>query len=350
MDTSIQIQEHVKLAPFTTLRIGGPARYFVRAETERDVIEAFQFASANNLKTFVLGGGSNILVADAGFDGLVVQMAIRGISDIPPDFTSRVIVIKASAGDNWDAFVQHCVEHDLAGIECLSGIPGFVGGTPVQNVGAYGQEVSNPIGLVQCFDRLSGEIVNLANQDCGFAYRTSIFNSTARDRYVVLAVFFYLQPGGEPKIVYKDLVETFRGMRPTLKEVREAVLSIRMAKSMVIDASDPNSRSAGSFFKNPIISNEKYIQILESFGGHVPKFAADGDNVKIPAAWLIENSGFHKGYRLGNAGISTKHTLAIVNCGGATAKEVIDLKGSIQNAVESKFGILLQSEPIFVGF
>ena len=343
MNTSIKIQENVSLAPFTTLRIGGPARYFVRAENERDVIEAFQFASKNDLNTFVLGGGSNILVADAGFDGLVIQIALKGISVGPSGIT-------AQAGEDWDGFVAHCVSLGLAGVECLSGISGYVGGTPVQNVGAYGQEVSESIVSVRCFDREAGQIVELTNADCGFAYRTSIFNSTQKEKYVVLAVTYRLKQNGQPKIVYKDLLENFSDRQPTLEETREAVLRIRRAKSMVIDASDPNSLSAGSFFKNPIVSNEKYKQVSEDCYGPVPKFPVDDDHVKIPAAWLIENSGFHKGYRLGNVGISTKHTLAIINCGGAKAKDVIELKESIQAGVELKFGIFLQPEPIFVGF
>ncbi|MEP6848045.1 MAG: UDP-N-acetylmuramate dehydrogenase [Acidobacteriota bacterium] len=345
MDTSIQILENVSLAPYTTLRIGGAARYFVTAANERDLIEAFQFASANGLDTFVLGGGSNILVADAGFDGLVVQIGLKGIST-----GSNPSEISAQAGEDWDGFVAHCISQGSAGVECLSGIPGSVGGTPVQNVGAYGQEVSESIVSVRCFDRNEGRIVELMNADCGFAYRTSTFNSTQKEKFVVLAVTFRLKQNGVPTVVYKDLLDNFAGRQPTLQEARDAVLKIRRAKSMVIDASDPNSLSAGSFFKNPVVSNGEYEQVLSDFNGALPKFAVDDDNVKIPAAWLIENSGFHKGYRLGNAGISTKHTLAIVNCGGATAKEVIDLKDSIQASVERKFGILLQPEPIFVGF
>ena len=331
----------------TTLRIGGPARYFVRAVTETDVFEAFEFARGKGIDVFVLGGGSNILVSDSGFDGLVLQIALAGKRRQDGD---EVAVVTAQAGEDWDGLVQFCVSERLAGLECLSGIPGLVGGTPVQNVGAYGQEVSESILSVRCFDRSSSQIVELENADCGFAYRTSIFNTKDRDRYVVLAVTYRLRPNGEPKIVYKDLVDFFSGRQPTLQETREAVLTIRRAKSMVIDPTDPNSQSAGSFFKNPIVSKEKYEEIAADINGAVPKFPADAENVKIPAAWLIENSGFHKGYRLGNAGISTRHTLAIINCGGATAAEVLALKDAIQDRVEDKFGIVLQPEPVFIGF
>ena len=331
----------------TTLKIGGPARFFVRAVTETDVFEAFEFAKAKSIDIFVLGGGSNILVSDSGFDGLVLQIALAGKRRQDGD---EVAVVTAQAGEDWDGLVQFCVSERLAGLECLSGIPGLVGGTPVQNVGAYGQEVSESILSVRCFDRSSSQIVELENADCGFAYRTSIFNTKDRDRYVVLAVTYRLRPNGEPKIVYKDLVDFFSGRQPTLQETREAVLTIRRAKSMVIDPTDPNSQSAGSFFKNPIVSKEKYEEIATHINGAVPKFPADAENVKIPAAWLIENSGFHKGYRLGNAGISTRHTLAIINCGGATAAEVLALKDAIQDRVEDKFGIVLRPEPVLIGF
>ena len=340
------------LAPLTTLKVGGPARYFVRSTTEEQVLVSFEFAKSKGLDIFVLGGGSNLVVSDAGFDGLVVQIALKGISNGNEgslDSASSVFV-KAQAGEDWDRFVEFCVSQGLAGLECLSGIPGFVGGTPVQNVGAYGQEVSESITSVRCIDRVSGEIVELLNKDCGFSYRTSIFNSTARDRFVVLAVNYSLVKGGKPKIAYKDIREFFRGRQPTLSETREAVLQVRRLKSMVIDPSDPNSLSAGSFFKNPIVPNEKYEEIASGYDGPVPKFGVDKSTVKIPAAWLIEHSGFHKGFRLGNAGISTNHTLAIINCGGATAAEIIKLKIAIQTGVEKSFGILLQREPVFVGF
>jgi UDP-N-acetylmuramate dehydrogenase len=230
----------------------------------------------------------------------------------------------------------------------MSGIPGSVGGTPVQNVGAYGQEVAETIETVRCLDRLTGQIVDLSNPQCGFTYRTSIFNSSERERYIVLSVAYRLTTGGEPRVVYKDLVERFAGEEATLFDVRNAVLEIRGAKSMVIDESDPNSRSAGSFFKNPVIMTAQ-LDDLRARYPDAPSFVF-GDGYKIPAAWLIEKAGFNKGYALGHAGISTKHTLAIVNTGGATAADVIALKDLIQLKVLEEFGIGLEPEPIFVGF
>ena len=380
------LQENVPLAPLTTLKIGGPARFFVRAESEEQVIRAFEFARENSLRVFVLGGGSNVLISDKGFDGLVLQIALKGISR---KYGDGFVFITAQAGEDWDAFVAKCVEENLAGVECLSGIPGSIGGTPVQNVGAYGQEVSETIVSVTCYDRNSAEIVGLTNAECGFEYRKSIFNSTEKDRYVVLAVKYKLRRDGAPKIVYKDLREYFerdaaarrRGdtesgdgetvrkgeseeilenpqsafriphsYSPTLQETRDAIIEIRRAKSMVIDEDDPNSRSAGSFFKNPVVALTKYSEIAATAEREVPKFAVDDSHVKIPAAWLIENAGFHKGFALGNVGISTNHTLALINRGGATADEIIELRNLIQQKIAARFGIELVPEPVFIGF
>jgi UDP-N-acetylmuramate dehydrogenase len=338
----LNIQENVLLAPLTTLEVGGPARYFVEVRTETDVVEAFDLARSRDLATFVLGGGSNILVSDKGFDGLVIKIELAGIH-VDGE------VVTAAAGEEWDAFVKYAVGRELAGIECLSGIPGTVGGTPVQNVGAYGQEVSETIESVRCFDRKAGQLVDLTNEQCGFTYRTSIFNTTERDRYVVLSVTYKLRKNGRPKIAYKDLTDHFGGHEPSLAETRDAILSIRRSKSMVIDPSDPNRRSAGSFFKNPIASLEKFDEIADSFGGNVPHFPAGAASVKIPAAWLIERSGFYKGFAMGKAGISTNHTLAIINRGGAVASEIVELKNAIQKAVSERFAIDLVPEPIFVG-
>ena len=338
----LEIRANVPLAPLTTLKVGGPARYFASASSEDDVVDAFEFAAKKGLEVFILGGGSNILVSDTGFDGLVIQVAFKGITGVDASLT-------AAAGEDWDGFVEHCVTNDLAGVECLSGIPGFVGGTPVQNVGAYGQEVSETITNVRCFDRERFEFVDLRNGDCEFTYRKSIFNSTHREQYVALSVTYELTRGGKPKIGYKDIYEYFGSQEPTLREMRDAILTIRRSKSMVIDADDPNRRSAGSFFKNPIVSRESFDEINVEFES-VPHFPAIDGQVKIPAAWLIERSGFVKGYIRGNAGISTNHTLAIINRGGATADEIMSLKSQIQSAVESRFKILLRPEPVFVGF
>jgi UDP-N-acetylmuramate dehydrogenase len=340
------IQHDVALAPLTTFKIGGRARLFVRAETEQDVADTVVFSKQEGLDLFVLGGGSNVLISDEGFDGLVLHIALKGISRV--DGNNVTVFVSAMAGEDWDSFVAGCVADDLAGVECLSGIPGYVGGTPVQNVGAYGQEVSETIVSVDCLDRPTGEFVTLTNEECGFTYRTSILNSTERDRYIVLKVTFALQSGGSPKVAYKDLTEHFESREPNLAEVRNAVLEIRRAKSMVIDENDPNTQCAGSFFKNPVVEREKFDEIRASFPD-APHFDF-GSKVKVPAAWLIDKAGFKKGYALGQAGISTKHNLALVNRGMAAASDIVALKEQITHAVEDKFGICLVPEPVFVGF
>ncbi len=347
------IQENVPLAEFTTFKIGGKARFFVRAASETEIIEALEFAEQNSLEVFILGGGSNILIADEGFNGLVLHITLKGIlyeAQVKGTAARKNLVfVTAKAGEDWDEFVALCVEKNLAGIECLSGIPGFVGGTPVQNVGAYGQEVSETIISVRCFDRKTKEIKELTNIECGFAYRTSIFNTTEKNHYIVLAVTYALKLNGEPKIVYADLKNHFGDKKPTLTETRNAVLKIRSAKSMVINDNDINSRSAGSFFKNPIVSKEKFAEMCAKSGDAIPNYAVNADTLKIPAAWLIEKSGFQKGFVKGNVGLSTKHTLAIVNFGDAAAVDVLALKEEIQRRVKKQFGVELKPEPIFVG-
>lgn len=337
----VNIKKDISLSHLTTLQVGGPARHFLLAEDDDDVIGGLLYASQNGLPVFVLGGGSNVLIADRGFDGLVIQVANRGIEH-------NDTLVTAAAGEPWDAVVADCVRRGLAGLECLSGIPGFVGGTPVQNVGAYGQEVSETIRTVRCFDTKRNEFIGLTKRECGFAYRTSIFNSTERDRYIVLSVTYELRRGGDARIVYKDLVDHFDGRKPTLIETREAVLKIRRAKSMVIDPADPNSKSAGSFFKNPVVGRARLNEIEAEFGS-VPHFEFR-DKVKIPAAWLIEHAGFYKGYVHGNAGISSTHTLALINRGRATAAEIVELKDKIQASVGARFGVELQTEPVMIGF
>ena len=345
--TSITLLDNIELAPFTTLDVGGRARHLVVVRSEHELIEALQLALSRRLEVFVLGGGSNILVSDNGFEGLVIKIEILGIE--VADSVDGYVLITAAAGENWDDFVQYCVGDDLAGVECLSGIPGLVGGTPIQNVGAYGQDVSETIHSVKCFDRKLNKFVEFTNSGCDFAYRKSRFNSEDKDRYVILSVTFQFQENGKPKIEYKELREMFNGEYPTLSEVRDAVIAIRRAKSMVIDPSDVNSRSAGSFFKNPIVDDEKYLEICRQFE-RVPNFPADDGQVKIPAAWLIEKAGFEKGTVRGKAGISSKHTLALINRGGATAAEIVALKAEIQAEVKIKFDIDLVTEPILLGF
>lgn len=331
------------LAPLTTLQVGGAARFFVEAKSETEIIKAVKWCQEVDLPIFILGGGSNVLISDNGFDGLVLKVDLKGIEQ-------QGEVIIAQAGEDWDDFVKYCVDNNLQGIECLSGIPGLVGGTPVQNVGAYGQEVSETIEKVRVFDQKSGEILELTNQDCKFSYRTSIFNSTEKNRFIVLAVTFKLISNGEPKIAYKDLQNYFGDKQPNLAEVRKAVCKIRAEKAMLVRQGGLDSQSAGSFFKNPIVTNGRFSEIQEKFGDKVPSFKFDENSVKIPAAWLIENAGFAKGFQLGNVGLSTKHTLAITNRGNATAAEILQLKTKIQETVKTKFGIELNPEPVFIGF
>ena len=352
-----EVIENYALAPLTTLKVGGAARFFVLAENENEIAEAVDFAQKRDLPVFVIGGGSNILISDEGFDGLILKIANRGIEIVREENNVRVA---AQAGEDWDEFVRFCVAENLAGVECLSGIPGSVGGTPVQNVGAYGQEVAETIVGVRALERASGKFFDLTNADCRFAYRTSIFNTTERDRFIILAVSFVLQPNGKPAIRYKDLQQFFAGReKPNLKETRDAVLQIRRAKSMVIAADDPNSQSAGSFFKNPVVETGKFAQIAETAlrlklienKSLPPHFPAGENSVKIPAAWLIEKAGFQKGYTKNNrAGISSNHTLAIVNRGSANAADILDLAKEIQFRVWEIFGVELKPEPVFVGF
>ncbi|MBA3769457.1 MAG: UDP-N-acetylmuramate dehydrogenase [Blastocatellia bacterium] len=345
---SLEIRENVPLAPLTTLGVGGPARYFVEAVDLTQLTAALREAQKRDIPAFILGGGSNLVVADAGFDGMVVKIALGVDKFEVAEAENNGVRVTVGSGMDWDVFVARCVEADLAGVECLSGIPGTVGGTPIQNVGAYGQDVSESIVAVACLDRESRTSVTFTNTGCQFAYRSNIFNREMRDRYVVLSVTFELLRGGQPKIVYKDLIERFEGSSPTVEQVRDAVLRIRAAKSMVIDQSDPNSRSAGSFFKNPIVPLSKLVALRKKFTDLV-SFPA-GESAKLSAAWLIENAGFYKGYSKGTAGISSRHSLAIVNLGGATAADVVDLHMDIMDAVNARFGVALIPEPLFVGF
>ena len=346
----VDFQEHVPLAPFTTLGIGGPARWFATALTEADVVEAVHFAHGRQLPLFILGGGSNLLVADSGFAGLVLHIAIKGLTIEKQQGTC---MIRAGAGENWDRLVQSAVDSDLAGVECLAGIPGTVGGTPVQNVGAYGQEVSETIRKVRCFDRRQMAFVELADHACGFGYRTSVFNTTERDRYVVTRVDFALAERGLPKLIYTDLRKRFRpDETPSLRATAEAVRAIRRTKSMVIEASDQNSHSAGSFFQNPVVATAMLDRVAHASGtevAKVPNWPVGDTQVKLPAAWLLERAGFVRGYVMGRAGISTNHTLALVNRGHCTAAEMESLRDRIIDTVRRQFDITLTQEPVSLG-
>lgn len=339
----MQLREQVPLAPFTTFGIGGPARWFSQVEDETSLVDSVRFAQERSLPLFVLGGGSNLLVSDEGFPGLVLRVGLAGVEQAGDSFA-------AGAGENWDTFVSSAVERGYGGLECLAGIPGTVGGTPVQNVGAYGQEVSGIITSVRVLDLNHLTFSELPNAACGFAYRRSIFNSTHRGRFVVTRVTYRLRRNAFPVLSYPDLKRYFENRsQPTLADATSAVREIRRSKGMLLVEGDPDCRSAGSFFKNPIVAEKAYDEIASRASVPVPRFAATAGFVKIPAAWLVEQAGFQKGFTLGAAGISTRHTLALVNRGGATAKEIVALRDQIIARVEAKFHIRLEPEPVWVG-
>ncbi len=347
------IRENVALAPLTTLGVGGPARFFVEALTEAEVMEGVSFARSRRLPLFALGGGSNLVVADTGFNGFVLKV---GIADaLQSTAQNGVVTFDAGAGFDWDALVARTIDAGCAGLECLSGIPGTVGGTPVQNVGAYGQDVSQTIQEVRVLDLQSLEIKTLSNADCEFSYRASLFNTSQRGRYIVLRVSFAVHPGGKPSLRYADLQKFFanRAGEPSLAEVRAAVREIRHSKAMLIVPGEEDARSAGSFFKNPVVSQKVFEDLsvrLAERGVLLPSYPAAEGLRKLPAAWLVEHAGFVKGYVRGAAGISRRHALAIINRGGATAADLIALQDEIQSRVWHEFGIQLQPEPVFVGF
>jgi len=348
------VQENVPLAPLSTLGVGGPARFYARAGDREAVEAAAAWAETRGLPLFVLGGGSNVVVADEGHPGLVLHVVPEGIETRRAD---GMVHVRAGAGVSWDDLVATAAANGWAGIECLSGIPGRVGATPIQNVGAYGQDVSETITSVETFDVVARTPVTLSNEECGFGYRSSRFKGPDRDRYIILAVEYRLAPGGAPAMRYPDVQRHLaeRGMAaPTLVQVRQAVIEIRRRKSMVLDPADPNARSVGSFFMNPVVSKETCAAVQDRAAragapgaGEMPQWPGPA-GVKLSAAWLIERAGFRRGYRKGNAAISDNHTLALVNRGGATAREVIGLALEIRDGVRTAFGVSLVPEPVFV--
>jgi UDP-N-acetylmuramate dehydrogenase len=346
----------VPLAPYTTLGLGGPAARFVAAGTESALVDAVRAADQRGEPLLVLGGGSNVVVADAGFAGLVVRVTTRGVTVAPdPDGADDAIRLTVAAGESWDGLVARCVAEDLAGLECLSGIPGLTGATPIQNVGAYGQEVADTIVSVRAWDRDHGAIAEIPAADCGFGYRTSRFKRDGR--HLVLAVTFRLTRGPRSAPVrYPDLAAELGvapGDRVPLEQARSAVLKVRARKGMVLDAGDPDSRSAGSFFTNPLLTDTEFKELAARHDdGPVPHFAAGPGQVKVPAAWLIEHAGFTKGHTGPGphpARISAKHTLALINPGDATTAGLLALAGQIQDGVHRAFGVRLDIEPVLVG-
>ncbi len=354
--SALVIQENVSLAPYTTLRIGGPARFFCEARTEDDLLEAVRFARERQLEVFILGGGSNLLAGDEGFDGLVIHAAIDhaltldgGYLDSRP--TSTPLKYTVPAGFDWDAFVLRICEQEVSGIECLAGIPGLVGGAPIQNIGAYGQEVAESIHSVRALDLNTLNFVTLPRDACGFAYRRSIFNSTQRGRYIVTSVTFRFDLNATPHLTYADLTKYFAkdATPPKPLDIYHAVREIRHGKGMLLVEGEQDCRSAGSFFKNPVVPAATLARVADELGldpSAVPNWPAPDGQVKLPAAWLLEQAGFHKGFAMGEAGISSRHTLALINRGHATSADIIRLRDAIQREVERRFGIQLEQEPV----
>ena len=346
------LREHVPLSTLTTLGVGGPAHYLARCRSVGELAEVLAWGRARELEVFLLGAGSNLLVADRGFPGLVIQL--RDDSIELAERGAGEVLVRAAAGADWDVLVARTVAEGLAGLECLSGIPGRVGAAPIQNVGAYGQEVAETVRSVEVVELKTGERRELPAESCGFAYRRSRFKGRWRGRYAVTRVDFLLPQRRSGTVRYADLSRRFAGGRPSLAEVRRAVLEIRRSKSMVLDPGDPNRRSAGSFFLNPVVTAEQAAEIRERFRGAagrpMPEFPAAGGGVKLSAARLIEEAGFRRGDRHGGAGISTRHSLALVNRGGATAVEIVALAAKIRRRVRDLCGVTLEPEPVFLGF
>jgi len=374
--------EQVSLAEYTTLRLGGPARRFSTAATVTDLVDAVAAADGDGEPLLVLGGGSNLVVADAGFPGVVVRAAADGARFAVRD---GAVEVTAAAGQDWDELVRRCLAEGLSGIECLSGIPGSAGATPIQNVGAYGQEVAETIVSVQAYDRAAGHVVVLGPADLGFGYRTSMFKrqaaaasgaggshpgqagpggeartaATATGRFVVLEVTFRLpaSPLSAP-VRYAELGRLLgveEGGRVPAADARTAVLELRRGKGMLLDSDDPDTRSAGSFFTNPVVPAAAFDALCERLGvaTRMPHWPADSGQVKLSAAWLIERAGFGRGFQLADdpagARISAKHTLALTNPGQATTASLIRLARAIRDGVQAEFGVQLTNEPTLVG-
>jgi len=355
-ESILQIQRQVSLAPLTTLELGGTASSFAVIDNVEMAKEAIGWAGRHSQAVAILGGGSNVVVSDSGFDGLAVRASLRGIQ-LEDD--GAKVRVTAAAGEPWDELVEMTVAESLAGLECLSGIPGWVGATPIQNVGAYGQDVAAAIESVHVLDLMSLEERTLSPEACGFGYRTSSFREFP-DRFLVLSVTYALVRDGRPKVEYRELQRAL-GIgcsAPSLAEVRRTVLDLRRSKSMLVDEDEPNRRSVGSFFINPVIDASSLAALDERArapGGltsteSVPTFKTDAGAFKVPAAWLIEKAGFTKGLRRGAFGISSAHALALVHHGGGTSEELVALARDIREGVRRRFDIELQPEPVFLGF
>ncbi|MEO6077482.1 MAG: UDP-N-acetylmuramate dehydrogenase [Candidatus Andersenbacteria bacterium] len=359
-DITHKIQKNISLSDFTTIKLGGVASEFISCASNQDIISALEYATQKNIPVHVLGGGSNTIFQDTGFAGLVIYIKTSGISH--EEQSSGTVLLTAQAGENWDDVVQYAVTLGAVGIECLSSIPGSCGGTPFQNVGAYGQDVSQTIQTVHVIERSTGKQLQFSNSECQFGYRTSKFKTTDRDKYIITQVVFKLEKNKTPEIKYPELEKMIghsntqgvavklRANNAKLVQIRTAVLALRKKKSMLIDSTDPNSISCGSFFTNPIIPKTDFENNAVLKNSDIPKFPTDDNSntmLKLSAGWLIEHAGFSKGMKQGSVGISDNHSLALVNRGGTT-QELLDFAHHIQKTVQQKFGIKLELEPVVV--
>ena len=346
------IRKNVSLAGFTTFGVGGPAHRFMAVSTHEEAAQAIAFACKQGLTHFVLGGGSNVLFSDNGFSGLVIQNRIKGFS-VARNGCSALVTV--GGGEDWQDFVDRCVDKGWQGIECLAGIPGTVGASAVQNIGAYGQEVSQSIVQVDALETARGNAVRFVKKQCCFGYRRSIFNTVEADRYLITGVTFRLNPGGTPLIAYQELDERLAAnAAPTLGDVRDAVLAIREDKGLLLREGIESFKSAGSFFKNPVIKGEEYesiTRVVEGAGSFANwAWPMESGAVKLSAACLIQCAGFHRGYRKGAVGISPRHNLIMVNCGGASAREIVNFAVEVRQRVLERFGVPLVPEVRLIGF
>lgn len=344
---SLDVAANVALASKTSLELGGPASLYAEARSEADVRDAVRFASDRQQPLTILGGGTNVVVSDEGLPGLVLAMRTTGIEKrMDGDFVGYEV----AAGENWDNFVASTIDEGRSGLECLSGIPGRVGATPIQNVGAYGAEVADVVTGVRVLDRTTGEVVTLDRDACAFQYRHSRFKDEP-SRYIVLSVTFRLARGKPKEAVYPELrkaLET-RGKNPSPQTIRDTVIALRRSKSMVLDPNDENRRSVGSFFLNPIVTRKEAARIAQT-NETLPRYEQEDGRVKLAAGWLIENSGIKRGMRRGHVGVSTRHALQLVHHGRGRTEELVTFAREIRNAVRARFGITLVPEPAFLGY
>ncbi len=350
--SSIVIREDVPLAGFTTFRAGGSARYFTEVASVDEAARALTFARKKGLSHFIVGAGSNVLFSDEGFDGLVIMNRIKGFV-IEEDENN--ILVTAGGGEEWQDFVDQCVEKGWQGLECLAGIPGTVGASPVQNVGAYGREVSQVITQVRCLEIATSRSVTFENEECAFRYRESIFNTKESGKYLVTSVTFRLRRIGAVILNYRELEERLSGIpAPSAADVRDAVMAIREGKGLVVRDGYQSYKCAGSFFKNPIVAGDRFDEIerlVEIHGGGSNwAWSLPGGEVKISAACLIQRAGFDRGFRRGNVGISPRHTLILISFDGASSREIADFASEVQLRVLERFGVLLLPEVRFAGF